>query len=30
VLLDDKYCNKLDYYTDKDGGRVDRGGILRR
>jgi hypothetical protein len=29
-LLDEKYCNKLDYYSDKDGARLERGGVLRR
>ena len=28
--LDEKYCSKQDYYTDKDGARVERGGRLVR
>lgn len=27
VLLDEKYCAKLDFYADKDGGRVQEGKI---
>jgi hypothetical protein len=30
LLLDEKYCAKQDYYKDKDGARVDVGGVLRR
>ncbi len=29
VLLDEKYCAMLDFYTDKDGGRVQEGKIDR-
>lgn len=29
VLLDEQYCSKQDYYSDKDGAHVDAGGILR-
>ncbi len=27
VLLDEKYCAKMDFYADKDGGRVQEGKV---